>query len=84
MYPRTIGKPKNENETKTKGKQMNFTTRRIIFAIATTPIVLGLYALLLIVLGGTPDLFADAWVSVALGWAIGFAPAVAIANKVVA
>ena len=63
---------------------MNFTTRRVIFAIATTPIVLGLYALVLIVLGGTPDLFASAWVSVALGWALGFAPAVAIAKKVVA
>lgn len=61
---------------------MNFTTRRIIFAIATTPIVVGAYALLLIVLGGTPDLFANAWGSVALGWALGFAPAVAIAEKV--
>lgn len=63
---------------------MNFTTRRIAFAIATTPIVLGAYALLLIVLGGTPDLFAGAWYVVALGWVLGFAPAVAIAKKVVA
>lgn len=83
MYPRTTGKPENENKRKGKTK-MNFTTRRIAFAIATTPIVLGAYALVLIVLGGTPDLFANAWVSVALGWALGFAPAVAIAKKVVA
>ena len=63
---------------------MNFTTRRIIFAIATTPIVLGAYAILLIALGGTPSLFMGAWISVGIGWVIGFPIAVAITRKVVA
>jgi hypothetical protein len=63
---------------------MKFTIRRIAFAIATTPIALGAYALVVIALGGTPELFAGACGSVAIGWVISFAPAVAIAKKVVA
>lgn len=62
---------------------MNYTTRRFIFSIATAPLVVIAYALLLIVLGGTPSMFLNAWACVAIGWVIGLPVGIAVANKVV-
>lgn len=61
---------------------MKFTVRRILFAVITTPLVLGAYALALMVLGGSPSMFLDAMWSVAIGYVVGLPVAVAIANKV--
>jgi hypothetical protein len=64
-----------------RGKKMKFTIRRVLFAVITTPLVLGAYALVLMVLGGSPSMFLDAMWSVAIGYVVGLPVAVAVANR---